>query len=109
MSGYNISKFAVSRLTEYLACEYADKQLVAIAVHPGGVATDMSLSLPKEPFPAGIQETPELVSNLIVYLTRAPQHWLSRRYVSVQWDLPELEAMKDEIVAKDLLKNKLAV
>ncbi|CAK7232891.1 hypothetical protein SBRCBS47491_008423 [Sporothrix bragantina] len=108
MSGYNTSKLAVCRLTEFLATEYADKQLVSIAVHPGGVASDMSLSLPKA-YHEGITETPELVSDSIVYLTRSPQHWLSGRYVSVQWDLTELEAKKDEIVQKDLLKNKLAV
>lgn len=108
MSGYNTSKLAVCRLTEYLALEYADKQLVAISVHPGGVASEMSLALP-EAHHAFITETPELVSESIVYLTRSPQHWLSGRYVSVQWDLTELEAKKDEIVQKDLLKNKLAV
>ncbi|CAK7228645.1 hypothetical protein SCUCBS95973_006948 [Sporothrix curviconia] len=108
MSAYNTSKLAVCRITEHLATEYADKQLVAIAVHPGGVASEMSLSLPKA-YHEGIQETPELASDSIVYLTRSPQHWLSGRYVSVQWDLTELEAKKDEIVHKDLLKNKLAV
>ncbi|KJR82486.1 oxidoreductase, short chain dehydrogenase/reductase family [Sporothrix schenckii 1099-18] len=108
MSGYNTSKLAVCRLTEYLAAEYADKQLVAMAVHPGGVASDMSLSLPKV-YHANITETPALVSDSIVYLTRSPQLWLAGRYVSVQWDLTELEAQKDEIVQKDLLKSKLAV
>lgn len=108
MSGYNTSKLAVCRFTEYLAAEYADKQLVAIAVHPGGVASEMSLALPKA-YHENITETPQLVSDSIVYLTRSPQHWLSGRYVSVQWDLPELEAKKDDIVQRDLLKNKLAV
>ncbi|CAK7204739.1 hypothetical protein SEUCBS139899_007499 [Sporothrix eucalyptigena] len=108
MSGYNTSKLAVCRFTEYLATEYADKQLVAFAVHPGGVESEMSLGLPKE-MHENITETPQLVSDSIVYLTRSPQLWLSGRYVSVQWDLTELEAKKDDIVKHDLLKNKLAV
>ncbi len=108
MSAYNTSKLAVCRFTEYLAAEYADQQLVAFTIHPGGVATDMGLQLP-EVLHSALTDTPALVADSIVYLTRAPQPWLSGRYVSVQWDLPELEARRDEVVAKDLLKNKLAV
>lgn len=106
MSGYNTSKLAVCRLTEFLALEYADEKLVTFAVHPGGVVSDMSINLPR-PMHATLVDTPELASESIVYLTRVPQLWLSGRYVSVEWDMPELEARKEEIAAKDLLKNKL--
>lgn len=108
MSAYNTSKLAVCRLTEFLAQEYRDANLVTMAVHPGGVVSDMSMSLP-ESLHGAITDTAELVADSIVYLTRAPQHWLTGRYVSVQWDLTELEARRDEIVTKDLLKNKLMV
>lgn len=108
MSAYNTSKLAVCRLTEFLAQEYRDSNLVTMAVHPGGVVSDMSMSLP-ENLHSAITDTAELVADSIVYLTREPQHWLTGRYVSVQWDLTELEARKEEIVSKDLLKNKLMV
>lgn len=108
MSACNTSKLAVCRLTEFLAQEYRDAKLVTMAVHPGGVVSDMSLSLP-ENLPGAITDTAELVADSIVYLTREPQHWLTGRYVSVQWDLTELEAKKDDVVARDLLKNKLMV
>lgn len=108
MSAYNTSKLAVCRLTEFLAQEYRDSKLVTMAVHPGGVVSDMSMSLP-ENLHGAITDTAELVADSIVYLTREPQHWLTGRYVSVQWDLTELEAKKDDIVARDLLKNKLMI
>ncbi|CAK7205581.1 hypothetical protein SEUCBS139899_008359 [Sporothrix eucalyptigena] len=108
MSAYNTSKLAVCRLTEFLAHEYQDEGLTTFAVHPGGVVSDMSMSLPKELHHA-VTDTAELVSDSIVYLTRSPQTWLTGRYVSVQWDLPELEERRNEIVSKDLLKNKLIV
>ncbi|CAK7219826.1 hypothetical protein SBRCBS47491_003982 [Sporothrix bragantina] len=106
MSAYNTSKLAVCRLTEYLAYEYKEQDLTAISIHPGGVMSDMSMALPSELHEKVITDTPELVSDTIVYLTREPQTWLNGRYVSVLWDLPELEARRDEIVAKDLLKSK---
>lgn len=77
---------------------------MAVAVHPGGVVSDMSLSLPQEQHD-GITDTAELVADSIVYMTRVPQPWLTGRYVSEQWDMSELEARQAEIVEKDLLKT----
>jgi hypothetical protein len=37
------------------------------------------------------------------------REWLARRFVSVNWDVEELEARKNEIVNGDLLKVRLAV
>ncbi|CAK7238581.1 hypothetical protein SEUCBS140593_010833 [Sporothrix eucalyptigena] len=105
LSAYNTSKLAVCRLTEFLALEYAAEQLVTFSVHPGGVVSDMSKKLP-DSLQSAITDTGELVGDSIVYLTRAPQPWLSGRYVSVLWDLQELEARKEEVEGKDLLKNK---
>ena len=41
-SGYQSSKLAVCRLTEFLAAEYASQGINAISVHPGGVKTELS-------------------------------------------------------------------
>lgn len=54
-------------------------------------------------------DTPELAAHTIVWMTRERREWLSARYVSSNWDMGELEAKKDEIVAKDLLKVRLAL
>lgn len=41
-SAYQTSKFAVLRLTEFVQAEYGDKGVTCVAVHPGGVLTEMS-------------------------------------------------------------------
>ncbi|KAI1413086.1 NAD(P)-binding protein [Hypoxylon sp. FL1857] len=46
-SSYQISKFALLRLTEFLMAEYADQGLLAYSIHPGGVATDLAQGLPE--------------------------------------------------------------
>lgn len=40
-SSYQTTKLAICRLTEFVATEYGDKGVNAIAMHPGGVMTDM--------------------------------------------------------------------
>lgn len=46
MSTYSTTKFALLRLTEMIDIEYASQGIVAIALHPGGVKTELSLRLP---------------------------------------------------------------
>lgn len=45
-SGYQTSKFALLRLTEFAMTEYAEQGLLAYSVHPGAVNTDMAKKLP---------------------------------------------------------------
>ena len=49
----------------------------------------------------------ELAAGTAVYLASPQARFLSGRYVSANWDVDELEARKDEIVKKDLLKMDL--
>jgi len=44
-----------------------------------------------------------------VWLSKAKDSnlWLSGRFLSAKWDVEELEAMKESIVAEDLLKAKM--
>ena len=42
-----------------------------------------------------------------MYLTQSRRDWLAGRYVSVTWDMPELFAMREKIVEKDLLRVRL--
>lgn len=47
--GYCLAKFTECRLTEQIAASYADKGLVAVALHPGGVVTPSTeRDVPKE-------------------------------------------------------------
>lgn len=108
MSAYNVAKLATCRLTEYEAAEYGDKGLIPFTLHPGGVPTDMGFRLPPEK-QAFLTDTHELVSDTIVWSTVSRRDWLSGRYISVQWDMKELEEHARKIVDQDLLKVKLMV
>ena len=44
-----------------------------------------------------------------VYLCQPQADFLRGRYVGANWDLPTLEARKQEIMEKDLFKMKLNV
>ncbi|KAI1803033.1 NAD(P)-binding protein [Daldinia bambusicola] len=105
-SGYQLSKFTLLRLTEYLMAEYADRGLLAYSVHPGGVATDLARGLP-EATQAWLKCTPALSGDTVAFLTSQRQDWLAGRYISVMWDMAEFFAKKDEIIEKDALKMKM--
>jgi NAD(P)-dependent dehydrogenase (short-subunit alcohol dehydrogenase family) len=109
LSHYQTSKLALLRLSEFVASEYADEGVISFCVHPGNVLTDI---LGPDGLPEGFDhifvDTPSLAGDTIVYLTAKRNQWLSGRYVNVTWDMPELEAKKEEIVGEDKLKVKLA-
>ncbi|KAI1209333.1 NAD(P)-binding protein [Annulohypoxylon truncatum] len=105
-SSYQISKFALLRLTEYFMAEYADQDLLTYSVHPGGVATDLARRLPEQT-QAWLKCTPALGGDTIAFLTSQRQPWLAGRYLSAMWDMAEFFSKKDEIIAKDSLKMKL--
>jgi hypothetical protein len=86
--------------------EYGDKGLVCFAIHPGGVKTELATNMPAEMHQL-LTDTPELPADTLVWLGKEHRPWLSGRYVSVTWDMEELEAKKDEIVQKDVLKFRL--
>lgn len=45
----------------------------------------------------------------ICYLTRERRPWLAGRYISCNWDFPELFSREKEIVDGDKLKVKLVI
>ena len=102
------SKLAILRFTEFVAAEYGDKGVLALAVHPCTVKSDMGLKVPKE-LHGHINDTPEIAADTIVWLTKERRPWLQGRYVDCCWDMPELEARKEEIVEDDKLKLTLGV
>ena len=48
-----------------------------------------------------------LCGGFLTWLTSEKRPWLSGRYLSVNWDVKELEAMKGEIVEKDKLVMRM--
>lgn len=89
-----------------MTAEYGEKGLVCFAIHPGSVPTDLGLTLPEE-LHSILTDTMELASDTILWLGKEHRPWLSGRYITVSWDMEELEAKKDEIVEKDVLKFRL--
>ena len=107
-SAYQTTKFALLRFTEFLAKEYEAQGIVTFAVHPGGVQTELALNMP-EAVHGFLTDTPELAGDTLSYLTQKPQSWLIGRFVSVNWDMPEFFARKEEVVQGDKLKMRLVL
>ncbi|KAI1152312.1 hypothetical protein F4825DRAFT_419470 [Nemania diffusa] len=105
-SSYQISKFALLRLVEFLMAEYGGQGLLAYSVHPGGVATDLASRLPQET-QSWLKCTPALGGDTIAFLTSERQEWLAGRYLTAMWDMEEFFAKKQEIIDRDLLKMRL--
>ncbi|KAI1085640.1 NAD(P)-binding protein [Whalleya microplaca] len=105
-SAYQSSKFAACRVAEYIDAEYGAQGLVCFAIHPGGVKTELALTMPKEMYKVLVDE-PALSADTITWLGAEHRPWLGGRFISVQWDMEELEAKKDEIFKGDLLKFRM--
>jgi NAD(P)-dependent dehydrogenase (short-subunit alcohol dehydrogenase family) len=85
----------------YVAAEAPN--VIAVAVHPGIVATDML----KDAFAPFAHDTPELVGGLATWLAAwegDDRSFLSGRYLSSNWNVDELVKRKDEIVEQGLLQ-----
>jgi NAD(P)-dependent dehydrogenase (short-subunit alcohol dehydrogenase family) len=123
-SAYQTSKFALLRLTEFVSSEYEEHGVNCVAVHPGGVLTAMSKTVPAiqssmtYPYsadflflltPVVLIDTPDLCAGFVVWFTKGQKSWLNGRYLSASWDVDELEARKDEIVEGDKLKMRMVV
>ena len=92
---------------------YEDQGVIAFAVHPGNMLTDMvgAGEGMDEKLKAVFTETPELCADGLVYLSNERRMWLSGRYINCTWDLPELTSpeKREQIVNGDLLKVTLKV
>lgn len=109
---YNMAKLANNRMAEHMATDYQADGLLAYAVHPGAVLTpqtELHSTQKGDLWDSLMTEDPDLCGGWLTWLTRERREWLSGRYLSVLWDVDELEAMKDEIVSKDKLKFTMTV
>lgn len=99
MSSYSPAKLAVCKFTQFLAMEHPT--ITSVNLDPGIAATDMGYGVPYlAPF---IGDTPELSGGTAVWLSTGDRSFLSGRYVSVCWDVEELESRKEEIKESRLL------
>lgn len=108
---YCVSKMAQLKLLEHIHEEFVDKGLASFAIHPGAVMSEMADETAPEEFRKFLTDSPDLCGAYCVWLTKEGEkrHWLSGRLLSAKWDADELEARKDEIIEKKLLKTVLSL
>nr|POF17845.1 short chain dehydrogenase andi [Quercus suber] len=115
-SAYNISKLAQQRLVEHVhlgELEYSLRSFLgshsvleyptlrSFTASPGIVLTKQITP----DFTKYATDHPDLLGSLTLYLAQPRADFLRGDYVSVNWDLEELESYRDEIVSKRLLKT----
>jgi NAD(P)-dependent dehydrogenase (short-subunit alcohol dehydrogenase family) len=109
-ASYGSAKLATLRFTEFIDQDHGEGKdgMLAIAVHPGGIQTDLALGMP-EYLHERLIDTPELAGDTLAWLGSERRNWLGGRYLSTTWDMEELSGMREEILKNDLLKVRLAV
>ncbi|KAA8652851.1 hypothetical protein EYZ11_003320 [Aspergillus tanneri] len=103
MSSYSPAKLSVVKFTQFLAAEHPT--ITSISLDPGVVPTDMGHSVPY--LAPLMKDTPELSGGTAVWLASGDKSFLSGRYVSVNWNVEELEKRKVEIKDGNLLTFRL--
>ncbi|KAK3934409.1 NAD(P)-binding protein [Diplogelasinospora grovesii] len=107
-SGYQTTKFALCRLTEFMDKEYYQQGLIAISLHPGAVKTELALNMPPERLDV-LTDTAELAADTLVWLSLERRDWLSGRFATVGWDMEQLEQKKQDILQRNLLKFRVVI
>ncbi|KAF1844109.1 oxidoreductase-like protein [Cucurbitaria berberidis CBS 394.84] len=109
-SAYGSAKLASLRFTEYISQDHGEGTdgVIAIAVHPGHVRTELAMNLPEHLY-ALLTDSPELAGDTLAWVGRERREWLSGRYVSANWDMEEFIEKKEEIIRGDLLKVRMAI
>ncbi len=105
-SDYQTSKHAVNRLCEFVQADHDADGIKCFALHPGGVATELGLTMP-EAIHANLIDSPDLAASFAVWLCSGKADWAKGRYLSANWDVDELEAMQHAILRDDLLVNRM--
>ncbi|HVN45050.1 MAG TPA: SDR family oxidoreductase [Steroidobacteraceae bacterium] len=105
-SDYQTSKHAINRLCEFVNVDHGADGIKCFAIHPGGVATSLGMNMPED-LHSNLVDKPELAAGFIVWLCSGKADWAKGRYLSANWDVDELLALKDDILRDDLLVNRL--
>ncbi|KAF2875187.1 hypothetical protein BDV95DRAFT_485913 [Massariosphaeria phaeospora] len=107
MSSYATSKHAVNRFTESVQLEYGAQGVRCLAFHPGGIAsTGMGQRAPLQ-FRGSLLDTPELAAGTALYLSTPESSYLNGRLIFADWNLEEVEKLKDSIVKDNLLVSRV--
>lgn len=105
-SDYQTSKHAINRLCEFVQSDHDEDEIKCFAMHPGGVVTDLGQKMPAHMHEHLVDE-PELAASFSVWLSSGQADWAKGRYLSANWDVTELTALKPDILRDDLLVNRM--
>jgi NAD(P)-dependent dehydrogenase (short-subunit alcohol dehydrogenase family) len=116
-SAYACAKAAVIRLTDSIAGEVRERGIFVFALSPGSVDTELRAGAVDSP--AGrkwltqVNPNPnwvpaELPANAVVFLSSGEADGLTGRFLSVDWDLPELAGRATDIAERDVLQLRFA-
>jgi NAD(P)-dependent dehydrogenase (short-subunit alcohol dehydrogenase family) len=120
-TAYCISKLAQARLMEFLSEQYGEEGVLAVAVHPGGVKTELAETRAPEHYQAcklflhtvnglaaemktDLTDDVGLCGAFCVWLSQEKRMWLNGRLLSAKWDVDELVGKQSSIEEQDLLK-----
>ncbi|KAB2100392.1 hypothetical protein AG0111_0g11386 [Alternaria gaisen] len=103
-TAYCISKFAQARLVEFLSEQYGADGILAVAVHPGAVNTEMADKTTPDSFRPYLTDDIGLGGAFCVWLSTEKRMWLNGRLLGATWDIDELLGKKTQIEGQDLLK-----
>jgi NAD(P)-dependent dehydrogenase (short-subunit alcohol dehydrogenase family) len=93
LSSYSLSKLVEFQIQAFVAAE--NRNVTAVALHPGVVYTDMTL----DTFKRFALDTHGLVGGTGVWLSTDQAAFLSGKYISANWAVDELVRRKEEINA----------
>ena len=105
-SDYQTSKHAINRLCEFVQSDHDEDGIKCFAMHPGGVATEIGHSMPESMHEYLVDE-PDLAAGFVVWLSSGKADWAKGRYLSANWDVDEIMALKETMLEKDLLVNRM--
>ncbi|KZS96628.1 NAD(P)-binding protein [Sistotremastrum niveocremeum HHB9708] len=112
-SAYLGGKHALNRFAEYIDFEYGDQGVKSFAFHPGCLLTELGTNTPEVQgfVDAGVmkEDTVALPASVLVRLTSGSEDWLTGRYVSANWDLDDVNKLKEKILKENVLIDKLSL
>ncbi|KAI0141712.1 short chain dehydrogenase [Xylariaceae sp. FL1272] len=104
LSGYLVSKLAMSKIIEFLSVE--NTQVDFFAVHPGFVDTYLFRRSGSQPETMPM-DTVQLAAGFNLWISSSDARFLNGKTVWANWDIDELIAMKDEILQGSKLSYTL--
>ena len=108
-STYGFSKIAGNLMIEYMQREEetGSGRVRCVAMHPGGVITELGGGDHPESIKRLLIDQPALPGGTAVFLSTERARFLGGRYVPATADMEELEGQKERIVKEGLLKTRV--